>query len=94
MFCLTWGIFIITQNLCNSTPVFVKDLVENQLIPTDESSGRVINATTYVFMITGIWFEVGVATIAACVAVMLSTSKRLVNSDIQRQKAFEQNEND
>ena len=94
VFCLTWGIFIITQNLCHSTPVFVKDLVENELIPTHESSGRVINATTYVFMITGIWFDVGVATIAACVAVMLSTSKRLENSNLQGQKAFDQNENE
>lgn len=94
VFCLTWGIFVITQNLCQSTPVLVKKLVENALIPTQESSGRVIHATTYVFMITGIWFEVGVATIAACVAVMLSTSKRLENSDMQRQRAFEQNESD
>ena len=94
VFCLTWGIFVVTQDLCHSTPLFVKEMVENALIPPQESSERVTHAVTYVFEITGIWFDIGVATIAACVAVMLSTSKRLENYDIQCQKEFEQNENE
>ncbi|AMV35373.1 hypothetical protein VN12_25005 [Pirellula sp. SH-Sr6A] len=84
VFCLTWGIFVVTQDLCHSTPLVVKELVENALIPPQESSERVTLATTYVFEITGVWFDIRVATIAACVAVMLSTSKRLENYDIQR----------
>ncbi len=76
VFCLTWGIFVTAQNVCNSSPSFVRDLVEGAIVVPPELEGRVINYASHASMIAMIWFDVVVATMAGCLAVVISTYKQ------------------
>lgn len=84
VFCLTWGIFVITQTLCNSCPNFVIKLVDYEVTLSSELSNRAINSVPYVRMVASVWFDVGVVTTFGCLAAILYRFRRINSHAVQR----------
>jgi hypothetical protein len=77
VFCLTWGVFFITQNVCHSCPWIVTSWIDNVITVPPASTGLFTDSVTYLHMIGVIWFDVGVATASGCLAVIISANARL-----------------